>query len=31
MWPTSFALQELTPAVEARIVDLVRQAAGDGS
>jgi uncharacterized protein YdhG (YjbR/CyaY superfamily) len=26
MWPTSFALKELTPAVEARIAALVRQA-----
>ncbi len=31
MWATSFAVQELTPAVEARIADLVRQAAGEGS
>ena len=28
MWPTSFALLELTPAEEARIVALVKQAAG---
>jgi len=27
-WPTSFALKELTPTVEARITALVRQAAG---
>ena len=26
MWPTSFALTELTPATEARIVDLVKKA-----
>jgi uncharacterized protein YdhG (YjbR/CyaY superfamily) len=26
MWPTSFALKALTPAVEAQIADLVRQA-----
>jgi uncharacterized protein YdhG (YjbR/CyaY superfamily) len=26
MWPTAFALTELTPAVEARIVALVKQA-----
>ena len=26
MWPTYYALAELTPAVEARIVALVRQA-----
>ena len=28
MWPTEFAVIELTPAVEARIVELVRKAAG---
>jgi uncharacterized protein YdhG (YjbR/CyaY superfamily) len=28
MWPTSFALTELTPAVEARIAALIKQAAG---
>ncbi|HZW85718.1 MAG TPA: DUF1801 domain-containing protein [Nitrososphaerales archaeon] len=28
MWPTSFALKELTPAEEARIAKLVKQAAG---
>ena len=28
MWPTEFAVIELTPAVEARIIDLVRKAAG---
>lgn len=28
MWPTSYAIIELTPAVERRIVDLVRQAVG---
>jgi uncharacterized protein YdhG (YjbR/CyaY superfamily) len=28
MWPTSFALKELTPAVEARIAALVSKAAG---
>lgn len=28
MWPTSFALTELTPAVEARIGELVKKAAG---
>jgi len=28
MWPTAFALKELTPAVEARIVALVKQALG---
>lgn len=28
MWPTSFAMRELTPEVEARLVALVRQAAG---
>jgi len=28
MWPTEFAVIELTPAVEARIADLVRKAAG---
>jgi uncharacterized protein YdhG (YjbR/CyaY superfamily) len=28
MWPTSYALAELTPAVEARVRELVRQAAG---
>ncbi len=28
MWPTSFALQELTPEAEARIAELVKQAAG---
>ena len=27
MWPTSYALMELTPEVEARIVELVKQAA----
>jgi uncharacterized protein YdhG (YjbR/CyaY superfamily) len=27
MWPTSFALKELTPAEEARIAELVKQAA----
>ncbi|MEJ2208012.1 MAG: hypothetical protein P8129_03130 [Anaerolineae bacterium] len=27
MWPTSFALKELTPAVEERIIALVKQAA----
>ena len=27
-WPTSFALKQLTPAVEARIAKLVKQAAG---
>jgi uncharacterized protein YdhG (YjbR/CyaY superfamily) len=27
-WPTSFAVLELTPAVEARITALVRKAAG---
>lgn len=26
MWPTSFAITELTPAVEARITELVKQA-----
>jgi uncharacterized protein YdhG (YjbR/CyaY superfamily) len=26
MWPTSFALKELTPAVEAKIAELVKQA-----
>jgi uncharacterized protein YdhG (YjbR/CyaY superfamily) len=29
MWPTSFALLELTDAVEARIAELVKQAAAD--
>lgn len=29
MWPTSFALAELTEAVEARIIALVRQAVSD--
>jgi uncharacterized protein YdhG (YjbR/CyaY superfamily) len=28
MWPTEFALIELTPAVEARIAELVKKAAG---
>jgi hypothetical protein len=28
MWATSFALTELTPEVEERIVDLVKRAAG---
>jgi len=28
MWPTSFALKELTPAVEAKIGKLVKKAAG---
>jgi uncharacterized protein YdhG (YjbR/CyaY superfamily) len=28
MWPTSFALSELSPAVEARIAELVKRAAG---
>ncbi|HZQ66566.1 MAG TPA: DUF1801 domain-containing protein [Gaiellaceae bacterium] len=28
MWPTSFALKELTPAEEARITELVKRAAG---
>ncbi|MET8653607.1 iron chaperone [Nocardia aurea] len=28
MWPTAFALTRLTPAVEARITELVRKAAG---
>ena len=28
MWPTSFALKELTPAAEARIAALVKQAVG---
>ena len=28
MWPTSFALKELTPADEARIVELVKKAVG---
>ena len=28
MWPTSFALKELTPATEARIAALVRKAVG---
>jgi hypothetical protein len=27
MWPTAFALTELTPAIEARIASLVKQAA----
>ena len=27
MWPTSFAVQELTPATEARLVELVKKAA----
>ncbi|MCT9870608.1 iron chaperone [Paenarthrobacter aurescens] len=26
MWPTSFALKEITPAVEARIVELIKRA-----
>jgi uncharacterized protein YdhG (YjbR/CyaY superfamily) len=30
MWPTSFALTELTPAVEEQIVALVRKAVGEG-
>jgi uncharacterized protein YdhG (YjbR/CyaY superfamily) len=30
MWPTSFALRELTPATEARIAALVRQAVSRG-
>jgi hypothetical protein len=28
MWPTAFALAKLTPAVEARIAELVKTAAG---
>ena len=28
LWPVAFALQELTPAVEARVADLLRRAAG---
>lgn len=28
MWPTSFALKGLTPAIEARIAELVKRAAG---
>jgi uncharacterized protein YdhG (YjbR/CyaY superfamily) len=28
MWPTEFAVVEVTPAVEARIIELVRKAAG---
>ncbi|WP_375389925.1 hypothetical protein [uncultured Amnibacterium sp.] len=28
MWPTSFAVADVTPEVEARIVDLVRRAVG---
>ena len=28
MWPTAYALTELSPAVEARIAELVKQAAG---
>jgi uncharacterized protein YdhG (YjbR/CyaY superfamily) len=28
MWPTEFAVIELTPAVEARIADLIKKAAG---
>jgi uncharacterized protein YdhG (YjbR/CyaY superfamily) len=28
MWPTEFAVLELTPAVEARIAELIRKAAG---
>ena len=28
MWPTSFAVTELTPAVEARIVELAKRSAG---
>jgi len=28
MWPTAFALKELTPAVEAKIIALVKKAAG---
>jgi uncharacterized protein YdhG (YjbR/CyaY superfamily) len=28
MWPTAYALTEMTPAVEARIADLVKKAAG---
>jgi uncharacterized protein YdhG (YjbR/CyaY superfamily) len=28
MWPTTYALMELTPADEARLADLVKQAAG---
>ncbi|MFA7297396.1 MAG: DUF1801 domain-containing protein [Dehalococcoidia bacterium] len=31
IWPTSFAVQELTPDVEVRIVDLVRRAASERS
>jgi uncharacterized protein YdhG (YjbR/CyaY superfamily) len=28
MWPVAFALTSLTPAVESRIIDLLRKAAG---
>ena len=28
MWPTAYALTELTPGVEARIADLVKKAVG---
>ncbi len=28
MWPTAFALKELTPAVEAKIIALIKKAAG---
>lgn len=28
MWPTSFAIESITPEVEARVADLVRRAAG---
>ena len=28
MWPTSFALKEITPEVEARIVELIKRALG---
>lgn len=28
MWPTSFAVTEITPEVEARIVELIRRALG---
>jgi uncharacterized protein YdhG (YjbR/CyaY superfamily) len=31
MWPTSFALNQLTPVEEARIEALVRRAVGDGA
>jgi uncharacterized protein YdhG (YjbR/CyaY superfamily) len=31
MWPVAFALKELTAALEARIVALVKKAAGEGS